>query len=90
MPIKALGEYILIEPKKVEVVSSDSGIIIPTEDEGEIKNIGEVVSVGDLCALGIIGGNIVYFNTQAGTEIEVDGVKLRAIRPQDVIALLTK
>jgi co-chaperonin GroES (HSP10) len=90
MPIKALGDYIIVEPEKIEVVSSDCGIIIPTEEDGDVKNIGFVVSVGDSCKLDVFGGSKVYFNTQAGTEIEVDGLKLRAIHPQDVIAILTE
>jgi co-chaperonin GroES (HSP10) len=84
MPIKALGEYILIKPEIVEVTSA-SGILISTEDEGEVKNIGEVISIGD-GVLGIMEGDRVYFNPQAGNDIEIEGVKLRALRPQDIIA----
>jgi len=83
-----MGEYIILKPDVTEVVSSTSGIIVSVEEEGEVKNTGIIVSKGELCNIQAVRDDRVYFNAQAGTEIEVEGSKLRAIRPQDIIALI--
>ena len=85
--MKAVGSYIIIKDEEV-IQKNDLGLIITEESDTNIRYIiGEVVSVGSEVKEVEVGGRV-YFDKIAGSNLRVNGTKLKAIREKDVVVIL--
>jgi|TARA_R110002153_G_scaffold211784_1_gene364371 co-chaperonin GroES (HSP10) len=85
--MKAVGSYIIIKDEEV-IQKNDLGLIITEESDTNIRYIiGEVVSVGSEVKEVEVGGRV-YFDKIAGSNLRVNGQKLKAIRERDVVVIL--
>ena len=79
--------YILVKDEEV-IQKNDLGLIITEESDNNIRYIiGEVVSVGADVKEVEVGGRV-YFDKIAGSNLRVNGEKLKAIRERDVVVIL--
>jgi chaperonin GroES len=89
MNVKPLADRVLIKPATAEEKTT-AGIIIPdTAKEKPLK--GEVVAVGNGTkdeAMVVKPGDSVLFGKYAGTEIELDGIKMLIMRQTDIFAVI--
>lgn len=96
MTLKPLDDRIVIEPLTAEEKTA-GGIVLP-DSAKEKPQRGKVVAVGPgrlldsgerhPIALGV--GDEVLFAKYGGTEIEVDGVEVKILREQDILAKVVK
>lgn len=93
MKIRPLQDKILVRPAAPEEVSK-GGIIIPgtvkekpTKGEVLMVGSGKVLSNGEILPMDVRPGNVVIYGQYAGTEVELDGDKLRIISQDDVMAI---
>ena len=85
--MKAVGSYIIIKDEEV-IQKNDLGLIITEQSDTNIRYIiGEVVSVGSEVKEVEVGGRV-YFDKIAGSNLRVNGQKLKAIRERDVVVIL--
>jgi co-chaperonin GroES (HSP10) len=85
--MKAVGSYIIVKDEEV-IQKNDLGLIITEESDLNIRYIiGEVVSVGSEVKEVEVGGRV-YFDKIAGSNLRVNGTKLKAIRERDVVVIL--
>jgi|TARA_B110000908_G_scaffold15613_1_gene17820 co-chaperonin GroES (HSP10) len=85
--MKAVGSYIIIKDEEV-IQKNDLGLIITEQSDTNIRYIiGEVVSVGSEVKEVEVGGRV-YFDKIAGSNLRVNGKKLKAIRERDVVVIL--
>jgi co-chaperonin GroES (HSP10) len=85
--MKAVGNYIIVKDEEV-IQKNDLGLIITEESDNNIRYIiGEVVSVGADVKEVEVGGRV-YFDKIAGSNLRVNGEKLKAIRERDVVVIL--
>lgn len=93
MKIRPLQDKILLRPSKAEETSK-GGIIIPENAKekpttGEVLNVGagKVLQDGTLVPMDVKPGDVVIYGKYAGTEVEIDGEKLRIISQDDVLGV---
>jgi len=94
MNIRPLHDRVVVRRKEEERTTA-GGIVIPdsaTEKPsmGEIlaTGNGKVIDSGDVRALDVKVGDIVYFGKYSGTEIKVEGEELLIMREDDIIAVV--
>ena len=94
MNIRPLHDRVIVRRKEEERTTA-GGIVIPdsaTEKPsmGEIlaTGNGKVTDSGDVRALDVKVGDIVYFGKYSGTEIKVEGEELLIMREDDIIAVV--
>ena len=92
--LKPLGDRVVVVPDDAETVS-EGGIVIPDSAQ-EKPARGKVVAVGDgkrlddgtrdsMCVQ--VGDEVVY-GSFAGSDIEVDGQKVKVLREEEILAVL--
>jgi len=93
MKLRPLQDKILLRPAKPEEVSK-GGIIIPGNAKekpttGEVLAVGtgRVLPSGEVVPMDVKPGNVVIYGQYAGTEVELDGEKLRVISQDDVLGV---
>ncbi len=94
MNIRPLHDRLVVRRKEEERTTA-GGIVIP-DSAAEKPSIGEVLAVGngkitdsgDVRALDVKVGDVVYFGKYAGTELKVDGEELLIMREDDIIAIV--
>jgi chaperonin GroES len=94
MNIRPLHDRVIVRRKEEERTTA-GGIVIP-DSATEKPSMGEILSVGngkvtdsgDIRALDVKSGDIVYFGKYSGTEIKVDGEELLIMREDDIIAVV--
>lgn len=87
MQITPVGDLIMVLPEPMKE-KKESSIILPEDLDDEKKPRGEVLGVGTNKIVDV--GDIVYFALTAGQDVDVDGVKYRMLRPQDILAKVVK
>ncbi|MBN2421956.1 co-chaperone GroES [Candidatus Woesearchaeota archaeon] len=92
MKIKPLGNKILIKPKESET-KTKSGIYIPDSakektQEGEVLAVGPgaLDEKGNRIEIPVKAGNKVMYESYAGTEIKIDGIKHLLMDVKDILA----
>lgn len=93
MKFRPLQDKILVQPSTAET-RSKGGIIIP-ENAKEKPTTGEVLAVGPgkilpdgtIAPMDVKKGDVVIYGMYAGTEVELDGAKLRIISQDDVFGV---
>jgi len=87
IPLKPLGERVLVRPMQPQT-TTESGLIVVQdrvpETMGEIVAIGEVVPPLPTDSVQI--GDVVVFSWQAGQEVLIDGERLIMLYQEDLLA----
>jgi chaperonin GroES len=94
MNIRPLHDRLVVR-RKEEERTTPGGIVIP-DSAAEKPSTGEVIAAGkgkitdsgDIRALDVKVGDVVYFGKYAGTELKVDGEELLIMREDDIIAVV--
>ena len=94
MPLKAIGDRVIVKPIETEE-KTKSGIILP-DTAKERPQMGRVVAVGSghtnekgkTIPLMVQEGNKVLFATYAGTEVKYNDEKLLILKENDILAVL--
>lgn len=93
MKLRPLQDKILLRPSKPEEVTK-GGIIIPGNAKekpttGEVLAVGtgKMMADGTILPMDVQPGNVVIYGQYAGTEVELDGEKLRIISQDDVLGV---
>lgn len=76
--MKALGEWVLIEPKKVESMLNDK---VTYENEGRVISAGEMIST-------LKEGDIVHFRGKSDLMFEIQGDKIFKVKYGDIVCIL--
>jgi len=92
--LKPLGNRVVVEPIEQEEITA-GGIVLP-ETAKEKPQKGTVLSVGPgerddegkRIPMDVAKGDTVLFAKYAGTEIKIDGKKLRILRESDLLAIV--
>jgi len=94
MNIRPLHDRLVVRRKEEERTTA-GGIVIP-DSATEKPSTGEVIAVGngkilesgEVRALDVKVGDVVYFGKYSGTELKVDGEELLIMREDDIIAVV--
>jgi chaperonin GroES len=94
MQLKPLHDRVVVRRAEEEQVTS-GGIIIPGSAT-EKPSRGEVIAVGngtrdnsgELQSLDVIVGNVVLFNKNAGTEVNVDNEDFVIMHEEEIVAVI--
>ena len=96
MKVKPIGSKVLIK-RNESLVSTKGGIIIPDTasekpQEGEVTAVGDgkVTETGKKQKLSVKKGEIVFFDSYAGTEITLEGDDYLIVDESEIIAVLEK
>lgn len=95
MPLRPIGDHLVVKPAPVEEVSK-GGIIIPDTASKERPERGEVVSVGPGRTLDngtrnpmeVKVGDQVVFKKYAPDEVKIEGEEYLVITMSDVVAVI--
>lgn len=86
--MKAIGNNIIIMPKKVVTEKTNGGLILIEKDREDIRyKEAIVVSVSeDITA--VKPDDLIYYDKHAGHGIEFEGEKFTIIKLQDIVVVL--
>ena len=86
--MKAIGNNIVISPKKQGLSKTENGLLLKEKDKENIRyKEAIVVSVSeDITCLK--PADVIYYDKSAGHGIEFDGQDYQVIRLQDVVIVL--
>ena len=93
MSIRPLNDYVLIKPNEAAEKSA-GGIILTAAKEKPTDGVVVAVGQGKLLENGtrrkpeVEAGVTVIFPQYGGVEVEVDGTKMRAIREDEILAIV--
>lgn len=94
MKLKPLHDRVVVKPAEAEE-KTKSGILLP-DSAKEKPTRGKVIAVGagkpdkntgQLHALNVAVGDVVYYGKYSGTEVEVEGEKLVIVRESDLLGV---
>ena len=92
MQLNPLDDRVVVTPMEAEEMTA-GGIVLP-DSAKEKPQRGRVVAVGpgrllesgERCAVAVVVGDEVLYGKYGGTEIEVDGVDIKILRENDILA----
>jgi len=86
--MKAIGNNIVISPKKQGLSKTENGLLLKEKDKENIRyKEAIVVSVSDDITC-LKQSDVIYYDKAAGHGIEFDGQDYQVIRLQDVVIVL--
>ena len=86
--MKAIGNNIIISPKKVGLSKTENGLLLKEKDKENIRyKEAIVVSVSD-DVKGIREADVIYYDKSAGHGIDFEGHSYQVIKLQDVVIVL--
>lgn len=86
--MKAIGNNIIILPKKVGLAKTENGLLLKEKDKENIRyKEAIVVSVSDDIK-GIKETDVIYYDKSAGHGIDFEGHAYQVIKLQDVVIVL--
>jgi len=86
--MKAIGNNIIILPKKVGLSKTENGLLLKEKDKENIRyKEAIVVSVSD-DVKGIREADVIYYDKSAGHGIDFEGHSYQVIKLQDVVIVL--
>ena len=86
--MKAIGNNIIILPKKVGLSKTKNGLLLKEKDKENIRyKEAIVVSVSD-DVKGIKEADVIYYDKSAGHGIDFEGHSYQVIKLQDVVIVL--
>ena len=85
--IKAVGNYVLVEPKKQKEETSKGGVILPSKVGRDFAE-GKVISIGAECqSTGMLKeGVVVVYNGYAAKDFTFDGNTLALVHKDEILA----
>ncbi len=86
--MKAVGKYIVIEPIKETNVKTDSGLILSEKQREDIRYRKAVVVKPGTAVEFIKEGDSIYYDKNAGFNIEIKNKKYIIIKEFDVVVIL--
>ncbi len=97
MPIRPLGDHVLVRPKKEEEVTA-FGLVLPETVEKEKKAEGEVIAVGPgkmledgkRSTMEVKVGDWVIFKTWGGDKVEIGKEEYKILSQDDILAVNEK
>ena len=86
--MKAIGNNIIISPKKTGLSKTESGLLLKEKDKENIRyKEAIVVSVSDDIK-SLKEADVIYYDKSAGHGIEFEGHNYQVIKLQDVVIVL--
>jgi co-chaperonin GroES (HSP10) len=86
--MKAIGNNIIILPKKVGLSKTENGLLLKEKDKENIRyKEAIVVSVSD-DVKGVKEADVIYYDKSAGHGIDFEGHSYQVIKLQDVVIVL--
>ena len=86
--MKAIGNNIIISPKKTGLSKTENGLLLKEKDKENIRyKEAIVVSVSDDIK-SLKEADVIYYDKSAGHGIEFDGHNYQVIKLQDVVIVL--
>ena len=86
--MKAIGIFLVIKEVKEKPVKTKGGLLLTDKIKEDIRySKGIIKSAGDLVN-GVKAGDTIYYDKQAGFNIEIDEEVLLVIKQQDVVIVL--
>jgi co-chaperonin GroES (HSP10) len=86
--MKAIGNNIIISPKKTGLSKTENGLLLKEKDKENIRyKEAIVVSVSDDIK-SLKEADVIYYDKNAGHGIEFDGHNYQVIKLQDVVIVL--
>ncbi len=97
MPVKPLGDRVLIQRLEEEEEKTAGGIYIP-DTAKEKPQRGKVVAVGPgrmnedgkLLPMNVKEGDLVLFGKYSGSDIKIDGVEYMIIKEDEIYGIIEK
>lgn len=82
--MKAIGSYVVIETQQEEV-KTKGGLILTEANEMNMRyKLAKVVSAGDE-VVDLSSGDMIYYDSAAGSDIRIDGVKYIVVHERQVV-----
>ena len=86
--MKAIGNNIIISPKKMGLSKTENGLLLKEKDKENIRyKEAIVVSVSDDIK-SLKEADVIYYDKSAGHGIEFEGHNYQVIKLQDVVIVL--
>ena len=88
LEMKAVGKYIVINPKKEVSTKTKGGLILGENQREDVRyREAEVQVVGDLVSV-LKKGDKIYYDKAAGFNVEIKNKLWKVIKEQDVVIIL--
>ncbi len=84
--IQPLGEYVLVEPAKLEAKTS-SGIVLPDTSE-EKPQEGTVIAIGDDKKIKVKPGQKIIYSKYSGNDVKVGDVEYLLVKAEEILAVV--
>jgi chaperonin GroES len=82
--MKAIGSYVVIESQQEEI-KTKGGLILTEANEMNMRyKLAKVVSAGDE-VVDLSSGDMIYYDSAAGSDIRIDGVKYIVVHERQVV-----
>ncbi|HBR80802.1 MAG: 10 kDa chaperonin [Candidatus Uhrbacteria bacterium GW2011_GWE2_45_35] len=96
MPLKPLGDHVIVKPISNEDEVTKAGIVLPSTVDKDRPERGEVIAVGpgrildngSRSVMDIFVGQKVVFKKYAPDEVKIDGQNFLVINVSEVIAVI--
>tara|TARA_R100001530_G_scaffold48821_1_gene36620 strand:+ start:234 stop:494 length:261 start_codon:yes stop_codon:yes gene_type:complete len=86
--MKAIGKYIVIDPKEENQVTTAGGLILNEDNREDVRyREAEVVTIGT-DVIGVENGDQIYYDRHAGFGIELNKETYKVIKEQDIVVVL--
>ena len=97
MPIRPLGDHVLVRPKKKEEKTS-FGLVLPDTVDEKKKAEGEVVAVGpgkvmengQRANMEVKVGDYVIYKSWGGDEVKMGDEEMKILSQDDILAVVEK
>lgn len=86
--MKAIGNNIIISPRKEGLTKTDSGLFLKEKDKENIRYKEAIVVSVSEDIKSIKEADVIYYDKSAGHGIEFDGHNYQVIKLQDVVIIL--
>ena len=86
--MKAIGNNIIILPKKVGLAKTENGLLLKEKDKENIRYKEAIVISVSADVKGIKEADVIYYDKSAGHGIDFEGHSYQVIKLQDVVIVL--
>jgi len=86
--MKAIGNNIIILPKKVGLSKTENGLLLKEKDKENIRYKEAIVVSVSADVKGIKETDVIYYDKSAGHGIDFEGHSYQVIKLQDVVIVL--
>lgn len=87
--MKAIGNFLVVEPIAKEQKPNIGGLIIPVALENDIRYLkAKVISKGDAVEAPVNEGDIIFYDKHAGHKIPLGDIEHKVITQNDIVVKL--